>query len=31
MRFAFSIMRSMASFFDVGSARSLNTGLRVLT
>jgi hypothetical protein len=24
-------MRSMASFFDVGSGRSLKTGLRVLT
>ncbi len=31
MRFAFSIMRSMASFFDRGSGRSLKTGLRVLT
>jgi hypothetical protein len=24
-------MRSMASFFDLGSGRSLKTGLRVLT
>ena len=31
IRFGFSIMRSMASFFDAGSGRSLKTGLRVLT
>ena len=31
IRFGFSIMRSMASLFDLGSGRSLNTGLRVLT
>ena len=31
IRFGFSIIRSIASFFDLGSGRSLNTGLRVLT
>jgi len=31
MRFGFSIMRSIASFFDAGSGRPLKTGLRVLT
>jgi hypothetical protein len=31
MRFEFSIIRSIASFFDFGSGRSLKTGLRVLT
>lgn len=31
MRFGFSIIKSIASFFDLGSGRSLNTGLRVLT
>jgi hypothetical protein len=31
IRFGFSIMRSIASFFDFGSPRSFQTGLRVLT
>jgi hypothetical protein len=31
IRFGCSIIRSIASFFDFGSARVLNTGLRVLT
>jgi hypothetical protein len=31
MRFGFFIIRSIASFFDEGSGRSLKTGLRVLT
>ena len=31
IRLGFSIIRSIASFFDLGSGRSLNTGLRVLT
>jgi hypothetical protein len=31
IRFEFSIIRSIASFFDFGSGRSLKTGLRVLT
>jgi len=31
MRFEFSIIRSIASFFDFGSGRSLKTGLRVET
>jgi len=31
MRFGFFIISSIASFFDFGSGRSLNTGLRVLT
>src|SRR5262245_1717854 len=31
IRFGFSIISAIASFFDVGSGRSLNTGLRVLT
>ncbi len=31
MRLGFSIIRSIASFFERGSGRSLNTGLRVLT
>ena len=31
IRFGFFIMRSIASFFDVGSGRSFHTGLRVLT
>ena len=31
IRFGFSIISAMASFFDLGSGRSLNTGLRVLT
>jgi hypothetical protein len=31
MRFGFSIISAMASFFDLGSGLSLNTGLRVLT
>jgi hypothetical protein len=31
IRFGCSIIRSIASFFEVGSGRSLNTGLRVLT
>ncbi|OLC81086.1 MAG: hypothetical protein AUH72_10240 [Acidobacteria bacterium 13_1_40CM_4_65_8] len=31
MRFGFSIIRSIASFFDFGSGRSFQTGLRVLT
>jgi len=31
MRFGFSVIRSIASFFDFGSGRSFHTGLRVLT
>ena len=31
IRFGFSIISAIASFFDDGSGRSLNTGLRVLT
>jgi hypothetical protein len=31
MRLGCSIIRSIASFFDFGSGRSLKTGLRVLT
>lgn len=31
IRFGFSIIKSIASFFDAGSGRALNTGLRVLT
>jgi hypothetical protein len=31
MRFGCFIIRSIASFFDFGSGRSLKTGLRVLT
>ena len=31
IRFGCSIIRSIASFFDLGSGRCLNTGLRVLT
>jgi len=31
IRFGFSIIRSIASFFDFGSGRSFHTGLRVLT
>jgi hypothetical protein len=31
MRFGCSIIRSIASFFDLGSGRCLKTGLRVLT
>jgi hypothetical protein len=31
MRFGWSIMRSIASFFERGSGRCLKTGLRVLT
>jgi hypothetical protein len=31
MRFGFCIIRSIASFFDFGSGRSFQTGLRVLT
>ena len=31
MRFGFSSIIAIASFFDFGSGRSLNTGLRVLT
>jgi hypothetical protein len=31
IRFGFSIISAIASFFDVGSGRSLKTGLRVLT
>jgi hypothetical protein len=31
IRLGFSIIIAMASFFDLGSGRSLNTGLRVLT
>jgi hypothetical protein len=31
IRFGFSIIRAIASRFDAGSARVLNTGLRVLT
>jgi hypothetical protein len=31
IRFGFSIIRSIASFFDLGSGRSFQTGLRVLT
>jgi hypothetical protein len=31
IRFGFSIIKSIASFFDFGSGRSLKTGLRVLT
>ena len=31
IRFGFSIISAIASFFDAGSGRSLNTGLRVLT
>jgi len=31
IRFGFSIIRSIASFFDPGSGRFLKTGLRVLT
>ena len=31
IRFGLSIMSVMASLFDVGSGRCLNTGLRVLT
>jgi hypothetical protein len=31
IRFGFSIIRSIASFFDFGSGRSFQTGLRVLT
>lgn len=31
MRLGFSIIIAIASFFDFGSPRSLNTGLRVLT
>ena len=31
IRFGFSIISAIASFFDFGSGRSLNTGLRVLT
>jgi hypothetical protein len=31
MRFGFSIIKSIASLFDVGSGRFLKTGLRVLT
>jgi hypothetical protein len=31
IRFGFSIIRSIASAFDVGSGRSFQTGLRVLT
>jgi hypothetical protein len=31
IRFGFSIIIAIASFFDVGSGRCLNTGLRVLT
>ena len=31
IRLGFSIIMAIASFFDVGSGRSLKTGLRVLT
>jgi len=31
IRFGLSIISAIASFFDFGSGRSLNTGLRVLT
>jgi hypothetical protein len=31
IRLGLSIISAMASFFDFGSGRSLNTGLRVLT
>lgn len=31
IRFGFSIIRSIASFFDRGSGRCFQTGLRVLT
>jgi hypothetical protein len=31
MRFGWLVMRSIASFFDLGSGRCLKTGLRVLT
>jgi hypothetical protein len=31
IRLGLSIISAMASFFDVGSGRSLKTGLRVLT
>jgi hypothetical protein len=31
MRFGFSTIKSIASFFDLGSGRSFHTGLRVLT
>jgi hypothetical protein len=31
IRFGFSIINAMASFFDLGSGRCLKTGLRVLT
>ena len=31
IRFGFPTIRSIASFFVLGSGRSLNTGLRVLT
>jgi hypothetical protein len=31
IRFGFSIIIAIASFFDFGSGRSLKTGLRVLT
>jgi hypothetical protein len=31
IRFGFFIIRSIASFFDLGNGRSLKTGLRVLT
>ncbi len=31
IRFGFSIIKSIASFFDFGSGRSFQTGLRVLT
>jgi len=31
IRLGFSIIRSIASFFDFGSGRSFQTGLRVLT
>jgi hypothetical protein len=31
IRFGFSIISAIASFFDAGSGRSLKTGLRVLT
>ncbi len=31
IRFGFSSISSIASFFDFGSGRSLKTGLRVLT
>ncbi|MCU1386148.1 MAG: hypothetical protein JWL71_4845 [Acidobacteria bacterium] len=31
IRFGFSSISAIASFFDAGSGRALNTGLRVLT